>query len=687
MWLLFKKVDAVQLADPGDQLKQVMTFRQKQIASRELFFKEFIDVDDWRKQFYDCLLEYILSLAKPPPEISGTPPTAAPAPGPTESIAAEISNSSGDASEPLAAQQILKVIDKFNEVLKAGHIDALPRISEALDEFAVQRFNLIGATLSSTIYTKELLGTHDINALYKYKSDLNLTNWEDFLLFRTIVEDYQAQVCPGWYWFRDLSENTLGAWLFHVVSEDGNQLVRERALDILRETAIRPASLEKRGEIRSALLQDSSESIRKAFLKYLQVIGDDEDLPAIISASSDKSSEVRKEALRARMTITARADQNDAFSLLLGSAEDISDELLKEASHFVSEVNEELLVEASQGKADRVRAFALKELRDRNRLTNEMALKMREDISPDVRAICYQFLLNEGNLYEPSEVRKAFKDISSSSNGLLGALLVRRFDPDEIVLEAYRKLSLDQLTERADWYELDGHLAYKAISLDYFSQEGDRIRSDLKDGFRNYKEKTDDSYRHRYGSSGDAIITSFEQKDLNSFIRSQFTVAALAGLAKNGEPADLSIARDHLNDSNDNVILEAVRIVEQFGDASDVATLLTIARDKYGKLKESSANAALKLSPGPDGATPALLDIESSTLASIAIKSLWNCPVEEVAKLLEPFLSHKSNDARLKALVFFSRKLSAEKQEELLKRYVSNSAYYYNVVCWLDRTL
>lgn len=101
MWLLFKKVDEVQLADPGDQLKQVMTFRQKQIASRELFFKEFIGVDDWRKQFYDCLLEYILSLAKPLPEISGTPPTAAPAPGPTEAIAAEISNSSGDASEPL----------------------------------------------------------------------------------------------------------------------------------------------------------------------------------------------------------------------------------------------------------------------------------------------------------------------------------------------------------------------------------------------------------------------------------------------------------------------------------------------------------------------------------------------------------------------------------------------------------
>jgi hypothetical protein len=46
MWLLFRKVDEVQLADPGDQLKQVMTFRQKQIASRELFFKEFVDVDD-----------------------------------------------------------------------------------------------------------------------------------------------------------------------------------------------------------------------------------------------------------------------------------------------------------------------------------------------------------------------------------------------------------------------------------------------------------------------------------------------------------------------------------------------------------------------------------------------------------------------------------------------------------------
>jgi len=687
MWLLFRKVDEVQLADPGDQLKQVMTFRQKQIASRELFFKEFVDVDDWRKQLYDCLLEYILSLSKPQPEISGTSPAATPASGSAEPITSGISNSSSDAESALATQQILKVIGQVNEVIKAGDIDTLSKVSEGLNEFVIHRLNLIAATLSSTIYTKDFLGTHEINTLYKYRSDLNVTNWEDLLLFRTVVKDYQAHVCPGWYWFQNMSEGRLGEWLFHVVSEDSNEAVRERALEILEETSIRPTSSSKREEIRSALIQDPSENIRKTFLKYLKAVGDVEDLPAIISASSDKDSAVREAAVRARIMVVARTNQNDAFSVLLGSTEGISKELLDEFGHFVLDVGDERLVEASQSKVDRVRVFALKELQRRSRLTKEMALRMREDTSPNVRAICYRFLIEEGSYLEPSEVRKAFEGISSSTHGLLGSLFAKVVDPDELVLDIFRKLSLDRLTQRSGWYELDGYLAYKAIALEHFSEERARIRSDLNDRFSNYKERADNSYRVKYGSAADSIISSFEEKDLNSFVKSRFTEAALAGLVQNGGPEDISLARDYLTDSNDDVILEAVRIVERFGDASDVDTLLALARGKYGELKTSSASAALKFSPEPEGVARALLDTESSALVGTVVKYLPDNPIEETAELLEPVLSHKNDDVRLKALVFFSRNLPAEELEELLARYVSRGSYYYNVVCWLDRIL
>ena len=96
----------------------------------------------------------------------------------------------------------------------------------------------------------------------------------------------------------------------------------------------------------------------------------------------------------------------------------------------------------------------------------------------------------------------------------------------------------------------------------------------------------------------------------------------------------------------------------------------------------------MKLSPGPEGAARALLDTGSPTLVSTVFKFLRDSPAEETARLLEPLLSHKDDNVRLKAVAFLGRKLSIEQLEELLKKYVSSgSFYYYNVVCWLDRIL
>lgn len=686
MWLLFKRIDEVQLSDPGDQLKQVLTFRQKQIASRELFFKEFIDVEDWKKQFSDNLLEYILSLTKPQPEISGTSPESTPATGRAESMSSEISGSGGDGTSTLATQQILKVVSQVNGAIKVGESDSLAKASEALDEFAIHRLNLFAATLSATIYTNDFLGVHEINTLYRYREVLKVANWEDYLLFKTIVKDYKSAVCPGWYWFQNMTEDSLGAWLFHIALENKNEALRERALEILEATTIRPISSKKREEIRSALLRDPSENIRKAVLRYLKAVGDDEDIPAISFALGDKDSGVREEAVRARVMVTARTNQNEAFSILLGSGEGISKQLLDEFSFLISDVKDELLIEASKSKLDHVRIFALKEIQTRGLFTESMALQMREDTSRKIRELCYRFLVEQGSFLDPSEVRKAFDD-ASSKNSLLDSLLVEPIDTDEIAFGFYRKLSLDQLIQRSDWYRLDGHLAYKAIALDHFSEHADLIRSHLNNRFTNFKEEADKSIRAKLGTFGDSIISSYEEKDLNSFIRSRFTAAALAGLVKNAEQDDISIARDYLSDPNDYVVLEAVRLIEQLGDASDVSALLALARAKYGELREASASAALKLSPGPEGAAKALLDTESSSLVAVVIEKMWSAPIEETANLLEPLLFHKNEDIRIKALTFIGTKQPAQKLKELLDRYLSKGTYYYNVVSWLDRVL
>ncbi len=47
LWLFFKDIDEENLKDPGDQLKQVLQFKEEQRKLKELMFKEFNDIEKW----------------------------------------------------------------------------------------------------------------------------------------------------------------------------------------------------------------------------------------------------------------------------------------------------------------------------------------------------------------------------------------------------------------------------------------------------------------------------------------------------------------------------------------------------------------------------------------------------------------------------------------------------------------
>ena len=62
IWLSFKRVDPELLKDPGEQLMQVQAFRQRQIQQRQVLFKEFADVEEWKALLRTWLLQHVLGL-------------------------------------------------------------------------------------------------------------------------------------------------------------------------------------------------------------------------------------------------------------------------------------------------------------------------------------------------------------------------------------------------------------------------------------------------------------------------------------------------------------------------------------------------------------------------------------------------------------------------------------------------
>ena len=88
-------------------------------------------------------------------------------------------------------------------------------------------------------------------------------------------------------------------------------------------------------------------------------------------------------------------------------------------------------------------------------------------------------------------------------------------------------------------------------------------------------------------------------ENLHKFIRSQFTVSALVGLAHNGTDSDAPIVRPFLADKNSSVRDAAVKAIAKTGGAPDVEQLLKIADEAYGPVERDAATAALNFSTNP----------------------------------------------------------------------------------------
>lgn len=64
--MFFKAVEPAQTADAGEQLQNVIKFRESLTASKAIFFKEFEDVDDWEKKLRSYLYQHFFDIAGAP---------------------------------------------------------------------------------------------------------------------------------------------------------------------------------------------------------------------------------------------------------------------------------------------------------------------------------------------------------------------------------------------------------------------------------------------------------------------------------------------------------------------------------------------------------------------------------------------------------------------------------------------
>lgn len=677
-WLAFKEIDSETLKDPGEQLKRVIEFREEQINLREVLFKDFTDTDDWAKQLNRWLLKYVLAsagLTQVSKEESDSKSK------PQQKEDPEISFDSQD-NEQQAFFQIETIANKLasfaesNKTNKANEDTILTLIQ-------VARLQLYTTAITSSQVSGEILSNHDINFIYLAKEEILPTEIERRLLFRTVVGN-ESGTAPSWYWFTKLSKEDLEQLLFDIASTDTETTARKQAINLLKDADIKPSSNEfyKKAKL---FLKDKDSEVRRAGIAYFEKILKKKDLSAIKNLFEDEDYLVKRDARNSYIKTLITINPNKAVKETLNDNFYIDfEELLPDFQKHAKNIKKDTLIEALNSYNSSVKLFVLKELFSRNSLDTAEVKALLEKLYGEAKNLAYLLLLKNGENIDLEQLIKDYKEKDFWS--YYKEASYPNEEPDSFVLSLYQQMPKEDLIKKIDfYYTKESYLILKALAKNNFELISALIRENLNNNFETLNTQSSQKLIDKYGKEGAELVES--SKSVAEFRKEGFISVSLGILATNGNKSDIQFAKKYINNSKDSIRFEAIRIIERFGNASDVDSLITITESSDEKLRNFAAKTALKLSPKINGVTQTFLQGNNPNLVRLAIKSVWNKNINVVRKHIEPLLLNANDIIRLSALAWVINKYSEEELKNLLQSYLTNRTYYYNVICWLDRKL
>lgn len=630
---------------------------------------------------------------------------------------ADLPSPPGEINKQPPHEQVLQMLDSIKNAVEGTNFDKLSPDPSELDSFMVVRHHLLSTALMSLQISSVMPGIRDTHRLYLYRDRLKTLPVEMILLLRTLINDADGLI-PGWYWFSWMEEKALKTILFDFALRDRNAGVRARAWEMLAAARIPPIEDPATwSEYLKTMLSDEAH-VKKASMSYLGVVGTKRDLLMIKNGLDDPS--ISGEATISRLLVLARTNPAQVLTESIPQFLPDKKRIISELKANAGNLSNAVLLRALQNKDtdEDIKFLAIEELKRKNGLTDDIASSLLEDSSGRVAEVCYRHLIQHGKTFSPIDIYvKVHDETYNRQHGSDNFFRDPPYaDAKAVILEIYKSYPEKELWELVDWQQdIDlGYVAYKALALYHFNKVSSRIRDDLNQEFKSYadpyfeaatirrikqkEEEKSQPFSMNLFSSGFAsawnrkrnekeLTPEDSAKSDTEEVKSKYIAAALAGIARNGEPDDIIFGRRYLKRDEYDVLVEAVEIIKRFGDEDDIQNLINVVKKKEGVLQVSAALTALRLSPDVKETARALLLAAKEDLASVVIGYLADeQDVGAISEFLEPLLLEESDIVRRKVVAFFAKKFTKEELEELLGRYTTQ-AYYYDVVCWLDKVL
>lgn len=670
IWLFFKEVDIENIKDPGEQLSKVLKFKEEQIREKKVFFKEFCTSGIWGNYIYDLLLTYVLRLSNKLPE---TPVT--------ESNVAPTRTKEDTPIEDAKSLTIFRSLPTDIEILFSNlNKDVINSGPDALDFWKRTRLFLFASALFSDSHIGETFGAHEINLAYRKRKEWALSKAEFQFLVRSIVND-GYDVKPGWYWLKNIPEETVDQIYVSLAINDQNAAVRAKAFSLL--ASIRydaPRELIENG------LSDSNDDIVLQTINLLNRSGKIEYIGLLEPIIIKEVTKLRDVAMTTKFELLYKINPDDSFKYLIENRVKLPPSLEMHIGDVSLGVSDEVLFDAITKAETSVRRFVAQYLHKANMLKPDICRQLLNDSDSIIRKQGIIGLIELGESVDIDMIKKLFPKEKTAGQGLL-SIAFGDISADDIIPALFRKYEPSKLLLYIDFYDTYVDLAYRVLAEDHYEFIECRIRVDLEDEFKTLIISSGDNLKNKYGPAYENIIKLYGD-DLKEFIKAKLISAALAGLVKNGNAEDIKYARKYFQNTRHNMAdKEAIELLAKYGDATDVKKLTDFVLNSYGEVKILAIKAALNISRYSIDLLSQYVVSNDKEISKLAAKVLDSMKTPDVIGLTRKMIESENDDVRINGLAILIKRSVDAELEEYIDSYISQDRYYYNIVGMLDRCL
>jgi hypothetical protein len=686
--LLFKEVEADRLNDPGDELKKVLSFKDKIIAEKEILFETFKDPAQLESKIRACVTKYLQNLlVEEANKASGAsqvqPPSQPDSEGPDK-----------EARNPLSKEGAQFLRDFVAKTERDPE-------EEPIQAVEVARVRLLANIIAKSGNDEEGVGVHDANILFDHRLQLALSLREMTGLFRVGLEHFANENIPLWYWFSAIEGfDRKFLPLYAVIGPSKRRIGALAAMRMLDEPlpASKETPLERPEFLENWLGDKSPNDLRIAALGYLADCGIESDLPVLKQEFDRGNYQTTGPAIDAIIRINLRYSRSNALKALYElQPSSINQQVVSAVFSNPDQFSASLLKEGLVHPNEHVRAIVAKLLRARGELPSELAEPLLGDSNAQVRFEALQALVEAGRSFSDSEAKQIL--VKPTGRGLLFSPGGSVYDREgELNWKAYRagnksKMSDAELEkEIADASILDeGEARFELDARRFAERAGalraavsDAFRSEIAEGIRVLEPKVSVDTLQKVKSLADPLSRGFTRKGLNV-------------ICEQMNSADLGLVRRTLVDGNVDYSDGDIEFLKKRGEWEDIRLILSvIERPSPGSTLLGSGNPAKYRAAaraiykmGRERYNELLeLEMPSQVLLHLIVeaseKAFRSLEDSQVLRLL--FMN--DDGVRKATSLKCIRSMTKKRREKIFDAYLSaDQSRYYNVIFWLDMGL